>query len=586
MTDPERAVESEGQTGRPHDPSIHAEAGRDRAKDDGFNALAGDADHVAEAWRARRQSCEPEPQPGERVGLRVVVAASVALMAVAAVAYATTEAQPADVNIVGFLLVVWTVLLTATFGWLNARYPTRYRPAMWAFAPLVPMAAVAATAGLALFFADGQQVRPLAIAIGSYVAVSAWVLGSAAVREVSRADTASTRSFELIELRYRQLSERVDSINGRGSSPVGLEAPDAPTTAGVQGAAADHEALAKDDTRPTQGDNRLARFVAINEARAELAWVICNISYPPHTRSSNIRSGFRWATASGYVNCFRALHRAEEALIEIEPRVLLIGDGLHDYLSLRDSRVPNRDGLMAGIRRAVGRLDPSVAEDFFESAESGNGGRGPGTDAAARAEAGRLDDRASRAVLREVRFAVNDFRDDAFDGLVRQRNRLWRTILATGLVTYALLALGVLARAPTEQLQIASAFFLTGAIVGMFNQLRIAGSAKSAIEDFGLSEALLVQVPVVSGLAALAGVVLTGILSPAALATAGDVINAPTLKEIFGPETFAAYLLVAAVFGLSPALLVDRLRKETRELQNDIASSEPTRKEQRLSDTA
>jgi hypothetical protein len=67
--------------------------------------------------------------------------------------------------------------------------------------------------------------------------------------------------------------------------------------------------------------------------------------------------------------------------------------------------------------------------------------------------------------------------------------------------------------------------------------------------------------------------------------TAGDVINAPTLKEIFGSETFAAYLLVAAVFGLSPALLVDRGRKETRELQNDIASSEPTRKEQRLSDT-
>jgi hypothetical protein len=57
------------------------------------------------------------------------------------------------------------------------------------------------------------------------------------------------------------------------------------------------------------------------------------------------------------------------------------------------------------------------------------------------------------------------------------------------------------------------------------------------------------------------------------------------LKEIFGPATFASFLLVAAVFGLSPALLVDRLRKETRELQNDIASSEPTRKDQRLTDT-
>jgi hypothetical protein len=356
-------------------------------------------------------------------------------------------------------------------------------------------------------------------------------------------------------------------------------------TVGTKGVGPDPEAGTGDDQRPTQRDDAVARNVALSEARAELAWVICDISFPPQFSPSNVRSGFRWSTASGYVNCFRALHRAEEALIEVEPRVLLIGDGLHDYLSLRDSRVPNRDGLMAGIRRAMSRIDPSVARDFFESSDSGNGGQETGTDAAAQGEAGCLDDRASRAVLREVRFAVNDFRDDAFDGLVRQRNRLWRTILATGLVTYALLALGILARAPAEQLKIASAFFLTGAIVGMFNQLRIAGSAKSAIEDFGLSEALLVQVPVVSGLAALAGVVVTGILSPAALATSGEVINAPTLKEIFGPATFAAFLLVAAVFGLSPALLVDRLRRETRELQNDIASSEPTRKDQRLSDT-
>lgn len=584
MSHPERAVNSEGQTGHPHDSSMDVEAVGDQAIAMDNGARGGDPDDVAAPWRARQQTCEPEPQIGERVGLRIVVGAGVALVAVAAVAYATTVARPAGIDVVAFAFVVWTVLLLAIFGWLNARYPTKYRPAMWVFAPLVPMTAVAATAALALFFTDGPQVRPLAIAIGSYVALSAWVLGSAAVREVSRADMASVRSYEMIELRYRQLFERVDSIFGSESRPADLDVPDAPETVGTKGAASDPEVRPEDDQRSTQGDVAVARIIALNEARAELAWVICDISFPPHFSPSNVRSGFRWSTASGYVNCFRALHRAEEALIEVEPRVLLIGDGLHDYLSLRDSRVPNRDGLMAGIRRAISRIDPSVARDFFESSERGNGGQEARKDTVTQANSG-LDDRASRAVLREVRFAVNDFRDDAFDGLVRQRNRLWRTILATGLVTYALLALGILARAPTEQLKIASAFFLTGAIVGLFNQLRIAGSAKSAVEDFGLSEALLVQVPVVSGLAALAGVVLTGILSPAALATAGDAINAPTLKEIFGPATFASFLLVAAVFGLSPALLVDRLRKETRELQNDIASSEPTRKDQRLTDT-
>lgn len=575
MSGSEHAHEANGLIGRLRDLFGGSRGDGGRLVDAASATRVVHPDHVAEAWRARRQSCEPEPKPGDLVAFRVIVSASVALLTVAFVANRWTDGRPTDADIVMFLLVEWAVVLAAVFGWLNARYPTRYRPAMWAFAPLVPIAAVAATAGLGLFILDGQQVHPLAIAVGSLLALTVWVLGSAAVREVSRADTASSRSFEMIELRYRQLSERVDIIAGRGSSVNEHE------MVPPEGSSTDSEAVSTD--RPA--DDATARQVALDEARAELAWVICNISCPPHDQALNIRSGFRWSTASGYVNCFRALHRAEEALIEVEPTVLLYGDALHDYFSLRDSRVPNRDGLMAGIRRAIGRLDSGVAEDFFESAESGTAGARKKVEHVVPAENGQVNDRASRAVLREVRFAVNDFRDDAFDGLVRQRNRLWRTILATGLVTYSLLALGVLARAPSEQFQIASAFFLTGAIVGMFNQLRIAGSAKSAIEDFGLSEALLVQVPVVSGLAALAGVVVTAILSPAALATAGDVINAPTVKEIFGKETFAAYLLIAAVFGLSPALLVDRLRKETRDLQNDIASSEPTRKEQRLTDT-
>ena len=221
----------------------------------------GDADHVPETWRARRQICEPEPQVGERVGLRIIVAAGVALLAVAVLAFATTAARPANVNVVAFLVVVSTILLLAIFGWLNARYPTKYRPAMWVFAPLVPITAVAATAGLALFFTDGEQVRPLALAIGTYVALSAWVLGSAAVREVSRADMASSRSYELIELRYRQLFERVNSIIGGEPSPAGLDVQDAPVTVGTKAVATDPGAVA-DDQRRTQRDDAVARNVA------------------------------------------------------------------------------------------------------------------------------------------------------------------------------------------------------------------------------------------------------------------------------------------------------------------------------------
>lgn len=605
--------------------------------------------HFDEAWTGRFHTCEIEPEPGKHLTRDSIALAILGVVGVGAIGWVGTGGDPTPRELVVVLLALGSVLLAVAYGWLNARYPTKYRPALWSLAPLAPLVAIVASMGFALYYVEDGRVQAISLTAGAFVGLAVWILASWAVREIARADVANGRAFEQIELRLRQLAERIEDIAtwGRtrphGNGAVGIadrgatgaatrdgngEAESPEAASAVAPADADvmaHHALANPAQartlaalgptgsswadgahawRGVEGVDPLARAVALSEARAELVWVICNLRFPPHSVAGNCRSGFRWSTASGYVNCFRALHRAEEALTEVEPVGLLVGDGLHDYFSLRDSRIPNRDGLMAGVRKAIGRLDNTVAEDFFDSAESSGRQRGSKPEAGgsgatgsttttvtttSTAEADHLhyveNDRAARAVLREVRFAINDFRDDAFDGLVRQRNRLWRTILTTGLVTYALLALAILARAPAEQLLVAGAFFLTGAIVGMFNQLRLAGSAKSAVEDFGLSEALLVQVPLVSGLAALAGVVVTGILSPAALATAGTDVTAPKLTDIFGRETFAGYLLVAALFGLSPALLVDRLRKETRELQNDIASSEPTRKDMRLTDT-
>jgi hypothetical protein len=96
--------------------------------------------------------------------------------------------------------------------------------------------------------------------------------------------------------------------------------------------------------------------------------------------------------------------------------------------------------------------------------------------------------------------------------LIRARNRLIWTMLAVGVTTYLLLSLALVAGVAVTYIQTAAILYLVGAIVGLFNRLRIEAGQSSAVEDFGLSQARLVVTPLVSGLAAVAGVYLIAAL--------------------------------------------------------------------------
>ena len=528
----------------------------------------------------------------------VVVGVAIALDKAAEAAFIGPVSLAAgEVVLIGF------VLIGIAFGCLAALYGDGYEATLWALAPLVPGMAAAGTVAAALGPSSGSSlvVDPNALVVGTLGAVGIWAVGSAPLRGVAAANIAQTRSNGLLRQRHRQLTDRLVEIEGA--------------------------------VEPTGG--RVGARMALREARRQLDWVLEDMG-----PEDDPTSGLRWVSATGYVNAQRALNRAEEALIDAEPVELLLGDALHDYYSLRNSRIPSSQELMAGVRKAVARIDPTVAAEFFEDASSpmpetpapGNGAALPtvrltepaiarieelalaesggrtrrsgvadgiaasASSAEMAAGAARLGGAtsglsmdelggtaASRAVLREIRFAVNDFREGALDGLVRARNRLWRTILLTALTTYLLLALAVMSRTDKNHLVAAVALFLVGAIVGLFNRLRIEGSANSAVEDFGLFEARLLHTPVVSGLAGIAGVFLVAVVSPAALSsTAGASLELPTLGEIFDLTAHPPTLAIGAVFGLAPGLIIDRLQRETDGLKNDLRSAEPATKAETL----
>lgn len=282
------------------------------------------------------------------------------------------------------------------------------------------------------------------------------------------------------------------------------------------------------------------------EAEVHLKWL-------EHHLGRNERDP-AWASGIAYLDAWVALHRAEEALLEFSPPAELEAEILHDQLRVSSSTLGSDSTILttrlteAGANIGLGEDRPSRAPIDPDSLA------------------------AAQAISREVRHAINDYRHARWDGLVRARNRLAKSTQMTSWTTYLLLAIAIVLDAPPEAVGAGIVFYLVGAVVGLFARLRADARLDEAVEDYGLAVARLQQTVVASGLAAIAGVVLMGISVGAGL-TAGDR-TAVTMIDIFDVSTPGG-LLVAAVFGLAPNLLLERLRTKSDEYRQQLGDTAP-----------
>jgi hypothetical protein len=188
------------------------------------------------------------------------------------------------------------------------------------------------------------------------------------------------------------------------------------------------------------------------------------------------------------------------------------------------------------------------------------------------------DEFAAREVLRQVRRAINKFRDERRTGIVRARNRLLRTVTLTGFVTFLLVGLAAYTHVAHAHLIAGATFYLVGAIVGLVNQLYLDARTEAATEDYGLSVVRLLYTPTISGLAALGGVLIIPALSVVVnSSTPGEVghaLNVPALAEIFDLQKRPFGPVLAAIFGMSPAVLISRLQQESERYKAELKSSE------------
>ena len=315
--------------------------------------------------------------------------------------------------------------------------------------------------------------------------------------------------------------------------------------------------------------NQAATSAGLARGAAAVTEVRCYKDAIEHELSSQ-PPGLRWLQATGYVTLWNLVHRAEEALIEAEPASSVLGDAFYDELRLNDSPIGNSNVLRAQLRQAVAVLQPG-SRQYLQPPSGQPAGAVATPDQApldgSSAASVTLDpgaDAAARAILRGIRRAINEFRDARRDGLVHARNCLLMTTFLTGLFSYLLLGLAVCNVAPSSAITVAATFFLVGALVGLFNRLYVDSRADAATEDYGLSRARLMQTPVLSGLAAIGGVLITAMV-------AGTPSAAPhQLATIYGFSTNSSDLLIAALFGLTPHLLISRLSNQAEQFKSDL----------------
>jgi hypothetical protein len=189
----------------------------------------------------------------------------------------------------------------------------------------------------------------------------------------------------------------------------------------------------------------------------------------------------------------------------------------------------------------------------------------------------------ARSTIRKARSALHKFTNERWDELVRARNQLLGTALLASIFTYVLFVLAMLVRVlpgvvlpPTTFGQLAL-FYLLGAIVGLFGRLVNETNAKDAgvahMDDYGLTAARILVTPLLSGLAALVGVLLASMLS-ITLST-GTPPLPTSVANIYNFNVNPQNLVFAAIFGYLPSLVISILKQQTDKIQSEIHSSSP-----------
>jgi hypothetical protein len=430
---------------------------------------------------------------------------------------------------------------------------------------LLPVFALSLTIAFYLIFSSAENWVP--ITLGMVVTCLLWLLLAWPLSFLTSRDKVNTRSYGLLVSRLSQLETRL---------------------------------LAIEATKPKLS---LYQIIALEEAYTNFQELDAML-YDSTAR-------LPWVLGLGYVVAWFKLHRAEEALLEVEPVEIVVRGAYHDYLAISKSNMTNAKELVDRLHAAVKTLDPGmagsvsssnqlgdvvdelheiegkvgkIAQSLHIEADTHNNNKKKDDEQGTEAHkstgiSSKPDDEANaRLTIREIRRILNEYRDLLWGNLIRGRNRLMGGIFIAGLATYVLLCTTLLSLPPAggtlverSAILAAAAYYIVGAIAGLFGIIYRESTANTSTstdaDDYGLTLARLIGTPLLSGLAGVGG----------ALLYSAVVIQVANSKPLTLLDIFALgrvdYLLAAALFGYAPSLIVQGLQQRTNKYLSDLQSS-------------
>jgi hypothetical protein len=387
------------------------------------------------------------------------------------------------------------------------------------------------------------------------------------------------------------------------------------------------------------------------------------------------KPGLQWVTRAGFNVVWTDYHNADAALIDVVGTGTLIDIGISDLLRLDGAAIKGRVALQNDLQAALTAIDPKVesyvsalvpkdAKDEKACADAmasttavmkkaeqpitvPSAGYLKGVKQCLLALIGRASgsptkpttnekpkvesndcaaERRSRTIIQTIHRSLNTYRGTRWSELGRARWQLILTTTVAGVVAFLLLALGLIRGVRAEQLMTGWAYFLIGAVAGLFLRLYLASLESQVSDDYGLDAARVYQTPLLSGMAAVIGVVLMAsvagstlaeVLTPetepnattAAVASAeasagasaspaasptptpmpsgGAIASASerptstqpttaTLASAFDLGAYPVGLVLALAFGLTPSLVLRRLGVSASKAKDELLATRPT----------
>ncbi|GCE22771.1 hypothetical protein [Dictyobacter kobayashii] len=456
----------------------------------------------------------------------------------------------------------------------NAPYTGTWAAALRHFLPVIPIAASLISA-IIFIVPWTQDQSSLTLWLGPFtpfvggtvLACLLWMILAAIQRRFTAIDSANANSYDALCKRLKNLdyhiaiafpdatqqAETYDLLNRLKKGPASKK----PAT---QAAASASQApdVTKSPVPTTADDNKTITPQTLL------------LSYRNAIYAGMMEQTTAWVIGTGYIKLWNLMNQAEELLITLEPLDKVVQDAIYDDMRLNQANITNSDEWENKLRAAVAVIDESATNYLKPSTKIPNSTTATTNDNAPEPKPGpqnitpQVEEKQNqaRAILQLVREMINSFNTNNWSGLITARNQLINTMMLAGLTTYVATQIAIIIHIKAQHLIGIIIFGLIGALVGLFGRLYQESQAANDIDDYNLGAARLVAAPLLSGLAAIIGVLI--------------VAKVSSLDDLYNVKSILSNFVLAATFGLTPNLVINQLQKQSNQYTGNLKSTQPT----------